>query len=104
MKMLLLFNDTNSGWSWGLIMLAFCAPVAQVQRNLLGSTSCRCFQGGDALYLSLLFANPSQAQMASALLCLADRGAIAGLRSRNPDHPLLALLKAQRDKEREMDM
>ena len=29
-KMLLLFNDTNSGWSWGLIMLAFCAPAVQV--------------------------------------------------------------------------
>jgi hypothetical protein len=29
-KMLLLFNDTDSGWSWGLIMLAFCAPPVQV--------------------------------------------------------------------------
>ena len=45
-----------------------------------------------------------QINFVSKLLREADSSAVAQLRSRDPDHPLLALLKQRQDAEREKDV
>jgi hypothetical protein len=63
-----------------------------VQKAISSACACACLT------------HPPQINFVSKLLREADSSAVAQLRSRDPDHPLLALLKQRQDAEREKDV
>jgi hypothetical protein len=93
-----------------------------VRKAISSACACACLTHPLLLWLSIpsgflvVFEKPNrssftftftpipQINFVSKLLREADSSAVAQLRSRDPDHPLLALLKQRQDAEREKDV